>query len=81
MLPLLILAGGLGTRLSEYTETIPKPMITIGGKPIISHIINYYVKFGVSDVYIGLGYKKKVIIDYFKKNSLNFYKQNHFIKI
>ena len=76
MLPLLILAGGLGTRLSEYTETIPKPMITIGGKPIISHIINYYVKFGVSDVYIGLGYKKKVIIDYFKKNSLNFYKQN-----
>ena len=43
MLPLLILAGGLGTRLSEYTETIPKPMITIGGKPIISHIINYYV--------------------------------------
>ena len=38
--------------------------------------INYYVKFGVSDVYIGLGYKKKVIIDYFKKNSLNIYKQN-----
>ena len=67
MLPLLILAGGLGTRLSEYTEQYQ----TNGhywGKPIISHIINYYVKFGVSNVYIGLGYKKDIIIDYFKKN-------------
>ena len=81
MLPLLILAGGLGTRLSEYTGTIPKPMVIIGDKPIISHIINYYVKFGVSNVYIGLGYKKDVIIDYFKKNSSNFHKHNSDLSI
>jgi len=41
----IILAGGFGTRLSEYTDLTPKPMITIGGKPIIWHIMNYYSKF------------------------------------
>ena len=43
----VILAGGLGTRLSEYTKKIPKPMIPIGGKPILMHIINSYRKFGL----------------------------------
>ena len=53
----VILAGGYGTRLSEYTKTIPKPMVKISNKPIIIHIINWYVKHGFNDFYIALGYK------------------------
>ena len=45
----VILAGGKGTRISEYTKIIPKPMIQIGSKPILEHIINYYMKFGFKD--------------------------------
>ena len=45
----IILAGGLGIRLSEFTETIPKPMIEIGGKPLLWHIMKIYVKFGFKD--------------------------------
>ena len=61
----VILAGGYGTRLSEYTDTIPKPMVTIGGKPIIFHIMNHYAKFGYKNFIIALGYKSEVIKDYF----------------
>ena len=61
----VILAGGLGTRLSEYTETIPKPMVTIGGKPILWHIMSHYAKYGHKDFVIALGYKASVIRDYF----------------
>tara|TARA_B100000700_G_C14971304_1_gene821544 strand:- start:68 stop:760 length:693 start_codon:yes stop_codon:yes gene_type:complete len=64
----VILAGGLGTRLSEYTHSIPKPMVKIGGKPILIHIMNHFAKFGVNDFYIALGYKGNVIRDYFAKN-------------
>ena len=63
----VILAGGKGTRISEYTKTIPKPMIKIGTKPILEHIINYYVKFGFKDFIIAGGYKFSVIKNYFKK--------------
>jgi glucose-1-phosphate cytidylyltransferase len=61
----LILAGGFGTRLSEYTELIPKPMVTIGGKPIIWHIMNTYATHGHNDFYLALGYKAEVIKEYF----------------
>ena len=61
----VILAGGLGTRLSEYTETIPKPMVKIGGKPMLWHIMKIYAKFGYKDFNIALGYKAEVIKDYF----------------
>ena len=63
----VILAGGLGTRLSEYTKTMPKPMINIAGKPILFHIMKQYAKHGYKDFYIALGYKGKIIKDYFKK--------------
>ena len=65
----VILAGGLGTRISEYTKTIPKPMIKINNKPIIYHIMKHYSNYGFKDFYIAAGYKKKIIKDYFKKNS------------
>jgi glucose-1-phosphate cytidylyltransferase len=61
----IILAGGFGTRLSEYTESIPKPMITVGGKPILWHIMNTYAKFEHKDFYVALGYKGEVIKEYF----------------
>ena len=63
----VILAGGFGTRISEYTKTIPKPMISINKKPIIIHIMEHYVKYGFTDFYIALGYKGSVIKEYFKK--------------
>ena len=61
----IILAGGLGTRLSEYTESIPKPMVTIGGKPILWHIMKIYAKYGYIDFNLALGYKSELIKDYF----------------
>ena len=61
----VILAGGFGTRLSEYTESIPKPMVAVGGKPILWHIMSTYAKFGYKDFYIALGYKAEVIKEYF----------------
>lgn len=61
----IILAGGYGTRLSEYTESIPKPMVPIGGKPILWHIMKRYACFGHKDFYVALGYKAAVIKEYF----------------
>jgi glucose-1-phosphate cytidylyltransferase len=61
----IILAGGFGTRLSEYTESIPKPMVTVGGKPLLWHIMNTYAKFEHKDFYLALGYKAEVIKEYF----------------
>jgi len=61
----VILAGGFGTRLSEYTESIPKPMVTVGGRPILWHIMNTYASFGHKDFYLALGYKAEVIKEYF----------------
>ena len=62
----VILAGGFGTRLSEYTDSIPKPMVPIGGKPIIEHIMGIYANYGHKDFYIALGYKGEIIKKYFE---------------
>lgn len=63
-----ILAGGLGTRIAEETETKPKPMVEIGGQPIMWHIMMHYYHYGFKDFAIALGYKgsviKKYIVDY-----------------
>ena len=67
----VILAGGLGTRISEYTKTKPKPMIEIRGKPLIFYIMKQYARYGFTDFIIALGYKGDVIKRYFKKNSYN----------
>jgi glucose-1-phosphate cytidylyltransferase len=61
----IILAGGFGTRLSEYTESIPKPMVKIGGRPILWHIMNRYSKYGFNDFYLALGYKAELVKEYF----------------
>jgi glucose-1-phosphate cytidylyltransferase len=64
----VILAGGLGTRLSEETDLIPKPMVKIGNIPILLHIMNFYSSFGHKDFIVALGYKSEVIIEYFENN-------------
>tara|TARA_B100001248_G_scaffold105461_1_gene78604 strand:- start:137 stop:826 length:690 start_codon:yes stop_codon:yes gene_type:complete len=67
----IILAGGFGTRLSEYTKKIPKPMVTINNKPILIHIMEHYFKYGFDDFYIALGYKGSFIRNYFKRKKYN----------
>ena len=56
----VILAGGLGTRLAEYTQTIPKPMVKIGKFPIVIHIMGHYLKYGLKDFILATGYKNQV---------------------
>ena len=63
----VILAGGLGTRMSELTKTIPKPMVRVLGKPMIVHIMEHYYKYGFRNFYIALGYKGDLIKKYFKR--------------
>ena len=61
----VILAGGLGTRLAEETEVKPKPMVEIGGRPILWHIMKHYAHYGFKEFFIALGYKGEVIKRYF----------------
>ena len=65
---IVILCGGKGTRLSEETKLIPKPMVKIGKKPILIHIMNIYQKYGFNEFVLAVGYKGFVIENYLKKN-------------
>ncbi|SDJ62567.1 MULTISPECIES: glucose-1-phosphate cytidylyltransferase [Bradyrhizobium] len=67
----VLLAGGLGTRFSEETDTRPKPMIEIGGKPILWHIMKIYASHGINDFIVCLGYKGYVIKEYFSNYFLH----------
>ena len=71
----VILAGGMGTRLAEYTELIPKPLVTIGRKPILIHILNIYLKANLKEFIILTGYKSNLIYEYFN-NTKTFIKIN-----
>ena len=87
---LVIMAGGFGTRLGDISQYIPKPMVEIGGKPILWHIMKIYSYYGINDFIICLGYKANVIKDYFvhyqlrnqdftinlKTNSITFHNQH-----
>ena len=64
----VILCGGLGSRLAEETKLIPKPMVKIGKIPIVQHIINFYESYGFQDFILATGYKKEFLERYFKKN-------------
>jgi len=61
----IILAGGLGTRLKPLTDTIPKSMIDVQGKPLLGHIIELFKKFGVTEIYLSVGHMKEQIMEYF----------------
>lgn len=61
----VVLCGGLGTRLSEETGTRPKPMVTVGGRPILWHILNMYAHAGFKDFTLALGYKAEIVKEYF----------------
>jgi glucose-1-phosphate cytidylyltransferase len=68
----VILAGGLGTRLAEETEVKPKPMVEIGGRPILWHIMKHYAHYGFKEFFIALGYRgdliKRYFLDYYNLN-------------
>ena len=66
---IIILAGGFGTRISEYTDTIPKPMVQIGGKPMLWHIMNLYAQYKYKNFLVALGHKGEQIKKYFSKKT------------
>jgi len=73
----VILCGGLGTRLAEETEYRPKPMVEVGGRPILWHIMKLYSHYGITDFILCLGYKGDVIRDYF----VNYFTMNSDVKV
>jgi glucose-1-phosphate cytidylyltransferase len=87
---LVIMAGGFGTRLGDISQYIPKPMVEVGGKPILWHIMKIYSHYGIKDFILCLGYKANIIKDYFvnyqmknqdltinlKSNSITFHNQH-----
>src|SRR4030042_7212149 len=77
-LKIIILCGGMGTRLKEETEFKPKPMVEIGGKPILWHIMKIYSHYGYKNFILALGYKGSYIKDYFLKQK--YYTSDFFLK-
>ncbi len=73
----IILAGGFGTRHAELTANLPKPMVEIGGKPMLWHIMNLYASYGYSEFFLALGYKAEVVKQYF----LDFYEINNDLSV
>ena len=75
----IILAGGFGTRLSEYTDVIPKPMVMINRKPILIRVINIFTYYGFKDFYLALGYKAELVSSFFNSqiNQSTSYKINN----
>src|SRR5919112_2995325 len=67
----VILAGGFGTRISEESGIRPKPMVEVGGKPILWHIMKIYSAYGINDFIICCGYKAEIIKEYFANYCLN----------
>jgi glucose-1-phosphate cytidylyltransferase len=80
-LKVVILAGGFGTRLSEYTENYPKPMVQIGKIPILCHIIKIYEKYGYKDFIIATGYKSNIINEFFLKHSKIIEKEKNYLNL
>ena len=70
----IILAGGYGTRLAEYTQDIPKPMVNIGDEPILTHIMRIFSSYGFNNFIVAAGYKKESIFNYYK-NSVEIQKE------
>ena len=66
----VILAGGAGTRAYPYTEYLPKPMMPVGGKPVIVRVMEIYAREGITDFILSVGYRKEIITDYFANRSL-----------
>ena len=73
----VILAGGLGTRLGEITSVKPKPMVEIGGRPVLWHVMKTYARYGFTEFVIALGYKSEIIKDYF----INYRYHSHSLKV
>src|SRR5262249_40823023 len=63
----VLFCGGLGTRIREYSESVPKPMVPVGNQPILMHVMQYYSAYGHHDFILCMGYKSNVIKDYFLK--------------
>ena len=77
---IVILSGGLGTRLGQITSKIPKPMVKIGGMPILWHLINFYASYGLNDFVIALGYKSEIIKKFFNLKKINKKSEENYIQ-
>ncbi len=70
--PVVIMAGGMGTRMQPFTQILPKPLLPINGQPIIDHIINKFLTYGISSFFISINYKKRLLKAYFEDEELDY---------